>query len=104
MSSNTPSQPGPWIVLGLSPSASDAEIRTAYLAGIREHGPDTDPEEFQRIRAAYEQLENPLRRAEYRKLLVDVDAPLVDALIAAPLPRRFIGPKRWLKVLEERSR
>ncbi|MEQ8763636.1 MAG: J domain-containing protein [Planctomycetota bacterium] len=104
MSSKPRASHDPWTVLGLSPDASDTEIRRAYLAAIRKHGPDTDPEAFQAIRSAYEIIEDPLRRAKFRKLFVDVEAPLVDMLRSAPRSRRFIGPKRWLKVLEEPSR
>lgn len=52
----------PYSVLGLKRGASHEEIRRAYFRKVREHPPETDPETFKAIRAAYEQL----RSAEQR--------------------------------------
>ncbi len=52
----------PYSVLGLKRGASHQEIRRAYFRKVREHPPETDPETFKAIRAAYEQL----RSAEQR--------------------------------------
>lgn len=45
-------------ILGLEPGASQAEIKRAYFKLIRKHSPESDPERFQQIREAYEQLKN----------------------------------------------
>lgn len=45
-------------VLGLEPGASQSEIKKAYFSLIRQHSPETDPEQFQKIREAYERLKN----------------------------------------------
>ncbi|HBA47182.1 MAG TPA: hypothetical protein DCZ91_05170 [Lachnospiraceae bacterium] len=45
-------------VLGLEPGASQLEIKKAYFKMIRQHSPESDPEQFQKIREAYEQLKN----------------------------------------------
>lgn len=45
-------------ILGLEPGASQVEIKKAYFKLIRQHSPESDPEQFQRIREAYEQLKN----------------------------------------------
>jgi curved DNA-binding protein CbpA len=59
----TTTDPGdPYRVLGLKRGASHDEIRRAYFRQVREHPPETDPETFKMIRAAYEQL----RSAEQR--------------------------------------
>jgi curved DNA-binding protein CbpA len=52
----------PYSVLDLKRGASHEEIRHAYFRKVREHPPETDPETFKAIRAAYEQL----RSAEQR--------------------------------------
>jgi curved DNA-binding protein CbpA len=52
----------PYSVLGLKRGASHDGIRRAYFRKVREHPPETDPETFKAIRAAYEQL----RSAEQR--------------------------------------
>ncbi len=43
-------------ILGLEPDASQAEIKKAYFKMVRQHSPESDPEQFQKIREAYEQL------------------------------------------------
>lgn len=45
-------------ILGLEPGASQAEIKRAYFKLIRKYSPESDPERFQQIREAYEQLKN----------------------------------------------
>jgi curved DNA-binding protein CbpA len=54
----------PYAVLGVSPDVSDAEIKQAYFAQVRAHPPETDPQAFKRIRAAYERLRTPEKRLE----------------------------------------
>jgi curved DNA-binding protein CbpA len=53
----------PYEVLELDPSASDAEIKKAYFQKVREHPPEKDPQQFKRIRAAYDALRTPEARA-----------------------------------------
>ncbi len=62
----------PYAVLGLTRAATAAEIKQAYFALVRAHPPERDPETFKRIRAAYERLRDPERRAEVDMLLLDV--------------------------------
>ncbi len=58
-------------VLGLSPSASPAEIKTAYRKLARSHHPDlnptdsTSPDRFRAIQVAYETLTRPHLRQAY---------------------------------------
>lgn len=59
----------PYAVLGLSRTASAAEIRQAYFALVRAHPPEREPDTFKRIRAAYEQLRDSERRLEADMLL-----------------------------------
>jgi curved DNA-binding protein CbpA len=42
----------PFEILGVEPSASDKELRRAYLRQVKEHPPERDPEGFRRIREA----------------------------------------------------
>lgn len=43
-------------ILDLEPGASQEEIKRAYFKMVRRHSPESDPEQFQKIREAYEQL------------------------------------------------
>ena len=54
----------PWQVLGLSHEASVADVRRAYAALIKQYRPDSHPEEFARIREAYETALPAARRRE----------------------------------------
>ena len=72
-----------WAVLGISINASEEEIRSAYLAKVKEHPPDRSPEEFERIRDAYETLRDP-RREGYREAIYGADEEADDVEIEEP--------------------
>lgn len=46
----------PFDRLGISPTATPAEIKTAYHAKLREFPAHSHPQEFKEIRAAYEAI------------------------------------------------
>src|ERR1035438_4107702 len=87
-------------VLGVNQDAGEEEIRAAYVRKVKEHPPDRTPEEFERIRDAYDSLRDPRRRMRDRLLSVDPFAPFVSIIELQARPRRFAGPQPWLKVLE----
>ena len=60
----------PYAALGVAPTATATEIKQAYFALVRAHPPERDPETFKRVRAAYERLRDPERRAETDMLLL----------------------------------
>jgi len=92
----------PRTTLGIGPEASDGEIRAAYLRRIKEHPPERDPVQFERIRDAYDHLRDPRRRT--RELLFARTAlgPLDRLLDGRRGKRRFVGPKPWLAALKEK--
>lgn len=53
----------PYAILGIDPSATDAEIRRAYFARVAQHPPERDPEGFKAVREAYEKLSDAGARA-----------------------------------------
>ncbi|MGO8792216.1 MAG: J domain-containing protein [Terriglobia bacterium] len=89
-------------ILGVGPNATDAEIRAAYLQKVKENPPDRAPDQFERIRDAYDLLRDPRRRALQMLLGVDPNAPLVSLLPSHPAERRFTGPGPWLAALREK--
>lgn len=52
-------------VLGVERTADERAIKKAYFALVRQYPPETHPEEFQRIREAYEVLSNKDARKAY---------------------------------------
>ena len=54
----------PHEILALPKAAGEAEIRARYLQLVKEFPPDRVPERFAEIRAAFDELRDPLRRLE----------------------------------------
>jgi hypothetical protein len=89
-------------VLGVNQDAGEEEIRAAYVRKVKEHPPDRSPEEFERIRDAYDSLRDPRRRMRERLLSVDPLASFVSVVEGNARQRRFAGPQPWLEVLKEK--
>lgn len=94
-------QSDPYQVLGIPPEAGDAEIRAAYLRKVKEFPPERAPQEFEKVRDAYETLRDPRRRTRQLLLSVDPKQPLVSLLEGRVAERRFLGPEPWLAALRE---
>jgi curved DNA-binding protein CbpA len=90
----------PFEILGVPRDAGDDAIRAAYLARVRECPPDRSPEQFERVRDAYEKLRDPRARIRHRLFSVDPAAPLTSVFAELAPPRRFVGPGPWLEVLK----
>jgi curved DNA-binding protein CbpA len=86
-------------VLGIPPNAQDKEIRAAYLRKVKEFPPDRSPEEFERIRDAYETLRDPRRRVRELLFSSNPETPFATAFAIERPKRRFAGPDPWLAVL-----
>lgn len=75
--------PDPYLVLGVSPTATQAEITHAYRTRLRAHHPDTRPtpsphtddEHLRQLLAAYALLRDPTRRAEYDRATANTAQP-----------------------------
>jgi hypothetical protein len=91
-------------VLGVAADVGDADIRSAYLAKVREFPPDKNPEAFERIRDAHDLLKDPRTRAKQVLMCPDPRAPMVDLLIGVKPVRRFAGPKFWMDALKEKMK
>jgi len=87
-------------VLGINQDAGEEEIRTAYVRKVKEHPPDRSPEEFERIRDAYDSLRDPRTRMRDRLLSVDPFAPFISVIELKARQRRFAGPRAWLEALK----
>lgn len=63
----------PFALLGVSPGAADADIKRAYTRLVRRFKPEHHPEQFRRIREAYEWCQE--RAAWYRDEPAETQAP-----------------------------
>ncbi len=61
----------PYEVLGLSRTADEGETRRRYLELVRQFPPDRDPTRFAEIRAAYDEVRDPVRRLQNQVLEPD---------------------------------
>ena len=62
----------PYEVLGLEHNADTEAIRLRYLELVRRHSPEREPKRFAEIRAAYDELRNPI--VSLQKRLFDTRA------------------------------
>ena len=98
-----PQDADPYRILDVGPDAGEEEIRHAYLQKIKEFPPDKAPEDFEKIRDAYETLSDPRRRAWQALNSVDPEAPLTTLLDNLKERRDFVGPDTWLAAMKEPS-
>lgn len=93
--------PDPYLVLGVPPTATQAEITHAYRSRLRAHHPDTRPspsartadDQLLQVLAAYALLRNPARRSDYHRRTADgaATAPQ-DRAASAAGDRPVAGP------------
>ena len=67
-------------VLNLSATANEQEIRARYLELVRKFPPDSAPDRFAEIRAAYDELSDP--RQQLRRTLFRPTEDALSAIIA----------------------
>lgn len=83
--------PDPYVILGVSPTATKAEITHAYRTRLRAHHPDTRrapssqsaDEDLRQVLTAYALLRDPARRADYDRARAPTDTTFDEA--AAPI-------------------
>jgi len=87
-------------VLGLTPGASEEEIRAAWVKKVKEFPPDRNPAEFEQVRNAYDALRDPRRMAQSRLFSAAFSQPLATRLDKLQKQRQFAGPQPWRAVLK----
>jgi curved DNA-binding protein CbpA len=95
--------PNPYLVLGVPPSATNAEITHAYRTHLRAYHPDTRPgrsahaadEHLRQVLAAYALLRDPARRADYDRLIAHTaDTQPHSPAVPTPPDHPVAGPVR----------
>ena len=72
--------PDPLEVLNLPATANEQEIRARYLELVRKFPPESAPDQFAEIRAAYDELSDP--RQHLRRTLFRPSEDAISAIIA----------------------
>ncbi len=80
----------PYVVLGVPREADDETIRRAYLAALKEATPESNPERFQAITKAYDQIKDQASR--HRHELLNTDCP-GDTPVDAFLNHLHVAPR-----------
>lgn len=96
-----------YAILGVKPGADAQAVRAAYLARVREHPPERDPEWFERIRDAYQTLSSPKRKMRrYFEFDDLMRKPMRDLLLDPDCRegRPFLGVGPWLELLRHEGR
>jgi len=75
----------PFDILEVKESASDVEIKEAYLKMVRQYPPDRFPEEFKKIKQAYDAIKSLKDRLAFS--LFNVPEPDLDALFMSALKK-----------------
>ncbi|BBO82408.1 molecular chaperone DnaJ [Desulfosarcina ovata] len=94
-----------YLMLGLEPGATDEAVRERYLAMIKIHPPEHDPQGFQDITLAYERLKDRHSRIRHQlfgyQAASDVEASLGYLARAAKPSRHRAGLKALLNALKK---
>lgn len=68
----------PFSILGVPDTATDEQVRKAYLARVRQHPPEQSPQQFRAIRTAFEAIRT--RKARLAWQLFQIQAPDLDSV------------------------
>ena len=98
--------PDDWACLGIAPTDAADAVRRAYRERLKTTGPETDPEGFQRLRAAYEAALAGARSSPAPPVASGSDAGQVDAdaFVAALAAHRAAGDEAGAIALVDRTR
>jgi len=89
-------------VLAVGPDASVEQVRAAYLEQVRKYPPDREPDQFERVRDAYDCLRDP--KAKVKQVLEgpEPNAPLTSVAGPVHMKRRFVRVAAWMAALKEK--
>lgn len=75
----------PYQILDVAETATDEEVRAAYLAKLRGNSPDSNQQQFQQIQQAYEFIKDNDSRLRFRLFHVESITPemIVQAIQSA---------------------
>ncbi|MEI8243089.1 MAG: J domain-containing protein [bacterium] len=91
----------PYLTLDVPETATDEEVRRAYLQKIRVYSPEQNPDKFQQVCEAYELIKNELARTRLRLFGLPGMKPGAHMADLVPKPvaveRRRAGVSLWIE-------
>lgn len=83
--------------------ATDEAVHQAYLEAVRHYPPDKRPEEFKRIREAYEAIKTSEKRIELMLFGIKSNHSFHD-LLPEDTNRKRIGADLWISMIETEAK
>ncbi|RJP19991.1 MAG: hypothetical protein C4527_26110 [Candidatus Omnitrophota bacterium] len=94
----------PYQILDLDPNQTTDEIvRKAYMDAIRRYPPDREPEKFEQIRFAYDQIKQERDRMNLRLFGLNRKQSILEILPDSD-ERPRVGAEKWLAMIEEEAK
>ncbi len=94
----------PYQILGIDPDQStDESIRKAYVEALRHHPPDRDPDRFEKIRSAYEQIKHEQDRIHIKLFGLKRTESFIEWLPESH-ERPRAGAEKWLAMIKEEAK
>lgn len=89
----------PYEVLQILPSSDDLQIKESYVRKVKEYPPERFPEEFKKIREAYEAISTPAKRVAYKLFhLEEHDVQGLAKTLLSGGERKRIPPRRLIEM------
>jgi curved DNA-binding protein CbpA len=88
----------PYLILKVSPNATDEAIHDAYLQAVRDCPAERDAQRFQAVRRAYETLRTEKLRLQYE--LFNTDLPDAEDLLQQGMPEMDESTRPNLKAFQ----
>jgi curved DNA-binding protein CbpA len=81
-----------YLILGLTPGATDQEIKNRFLDLVKKYPPEKEARMFRQINGAYEALKDHRRRIKAKMFhgmsILDIEAALLELAAALPVKKK----------------
>ncbi|MCB2182409.1 MAG: J domain-containing protein [Desulfobulbaceae bacterium] len=93
----------PYQILRIKEDADDASVKKAYLAAVKQFPPERFPEQFQKVREAYEKIGTEKDRLRYALFDTSMPDPLeiAELLLQDGTKKRRLNEKQFRKLLAD---
>ena len=94
----------PYQILDIDPNkATDESVRQVYLKAVRNHPPDRSPKAFERIRRAFDLIQDEQKRIELELFGFSNHQNWLDQMPEED-ERLRVGMAKWIAMMEEEAK